>query len=65
MSTTSVTLTTLPDNLTTETASNTTVLEAVTKAGIQITTPCGHIAHCGKCRVVVTDGVSPPSEAER
>jgi uncharacterized 2Fe-2S/4Fe-4S cluster protein (DUF4445 family) len=41
------------------------VLEAAARAGIIIDTPCGGRALCGKCRVVVRDGCSPPTETER
>jgi len=41
------------------------VLEAAARAGIIIETPCGGRGTCGKCRVVVRDGCSEPTETER
>ncbi|MBT5875527.1 MAG: DUF4445 domain-containing protein [Candidatus Latescibacteria bacterium] len=41
------------------------VLEVLSETGILMTTPCGHQAMCGKCRILVTEGVSDPSDAER
>jgi len=41
------------------------VLEAAARAGIVVETPCGGRGTCGKCRVVVRDGCSEPTEAER
>jgi len=43
-----------------------TILEAARKLGIDITSICGGKGFCGKCRVIVTEGVvSPVTEAER
>ncbi len=41
------------------------VLEAAARAGIIIDTPCGGRGTCGKCRVMVRDGCSPPTATER
>lgn len=41
------------------------VLEAAARAGIIIETPCGGRGTCGKCRVVVREGCSEPTEIER
>jgi len=41
------------------------VLEAAARAGIIIETPCGGRGTCGKCRVVVRDGCTPPTDTER
>jgi uncharacterized 2Fe-2S/4Fe-4S cluster protein (DUF4445 family) len=41
------------------------ILEAAARAGIIIETPCGGKGTCGKCRVVVQDGCSEPTEDER
>jgi len=41
------------------------ILEAAARAGIIIETPCGGRGTCGKCRVVVRDGCSAPTETER
>ena len=65
MTKSSPTLTIQPDDLIVQVAAGTTVLEALTQAGIPVTAPCGRVAHCGKCRVVIQTGVSSPSDAER
>ncbi len=41
------------------------VIEAAAQAGLTIHTPCGGSGLCGKCRVQITAGACPPSEAER
>jgi uncharacterized 2Fe-2S/4Fe-4S cluster protein (DUF4445 family) len=47
-------------------APDTTLLEAAQQAGIVLTSTCGGMRSCGKCRVVVLEGrVSPASEDER
>lgn len=43
--------------------SGTILLEAAARAGIIIQTPCGGAGTCGKCRVRVTSGDCPASEA--
>jgi uncharacterized 2Fe-2S/4Fe-4S cluster protein (DUF4445 family) len=43
----------------------TTVIEAAARAGLTIDTPCGGSGTCGKCRVHVTAGACPPTEAEK
>ena len=40
------------------------ILEAAARAGIIIDTPCGGRGTCGKCRVVVRDGCTPPTTTE-
>ena len=41
------------------------ILEAAARAGIIIETPCGGRGTCGKCRVVVREGCSEPTDTER
>jgi len=43
----------------------TTVLEAAAVAGLVIDTPCGGAGTCGKCRVLVSQGATPSSDADR
>ena len=43
----------------------TKIIEAAARAGLTIDTPCGGSATCGKCRVQVTGGVSPPGDEDR
>ncbi|MFQ6042124.1 MAG: ASKHA domain-containing protein, partial [Candidatus Poribacteria bacterium] len=44
---------------------DTTLLEAITEAGISITAACGGKASCGKCRIIIEDGNLPlPTDAE-
>lgn len=40
------------------------VLDALARAGMVITGPCGGLGKCGKCRVMVRGGVSSPTAAE-
>jgi len=55
-----------PDNKSVEVATDTTILEAATEAGVAITSPCGGQATCGKCRVIVKKGAfPPPTKTER
>jgi uncharacterized 2Fe-2S/4Fe-4S cluster protein (DUF4445 family) len=58
-------LTIQPDGTTIRVPRETTVMEALAQAGMPVTAPCGRIGQCGKCRVVVTTGVSPYTEAEQ
>ena len=43
----------------------TTILEAAAVAGLVIDTPCGGAGTCGKCRVLVSRGATPSSDADR
>ena len=46
----------------------TTILEALRRGGVEITSLCGGFGLCGKCRVIVTrgaDNLSPLSDAEK
>jgi uncharacterized 2Fe-2S/4Fe-4S cluster protein (DUF4445 family) len=43
----------------------TTVAEAALIAGCAVETPCGSMGICGKCRVIVRDGVSLPDASEK
>ena len=40
-----------------------TVLEAAQQAGIEMTSPCGGHGTCGGCRVEITRGTPPPTDA--
>jgi uncharacterized 2Fe-2S/4Fe-4S cluster protein (DUF4445 family) len=46
----------LPENLSTEVPEGTRILDAVRKAGIDISSPCGGKGTCGKCAVRLLDG---------
>ena len=41
------------------------VLIAARKAGIRLESDCGGMGRCGKCKVVVSSGVTPPVPKER
>ncbi|MCJ7544213.1 MAG: ASKHA domain-containing protein [Phycisphaerae bacterium] len=41
------------------------VMEAAAQAGLTLQTPCGGGGVCGKCRIQVTSGACPATEAER
>ncbi|MBI4553328.1 MAG: DUF4445 domain-containing protein [Candidatus Latescibacteria bacterium] len=60
----SLSLTIQPDEIVVQVPFETTVMDALAQAGIPITAPCGRMAHCGKCRVVIAAGVLPPTEVE-
>ncbi len=45
--------------------SGTKLIEAAARAGLTIDSPCGGAGTCGKCRVHVTGGACPPTDAER
>ncbi|MGD9496352.1 MAG: ASKHA domain-containing protein [Armatimonadota bacterium] len=47
-----------------EVAPGTTVLDAAESLGVSITAPCGGRGRCGRCRVIVTNGCAPPTQAE-
>jgi len=65
MSQISYELTIQPENKKIIVPSNTTLLEAITGAGINITAACGGKSSCGKCRVIIADGNLPlPTDAE-
>jgi len=42
----------------------TRLLEAAGLAGMTVETPCGGAGSCGKCRVRITSGASPPGSAD-
>ena len=44
---------------------DTILFEAAARAGLLLQSPCGGNGTCGKCRVRITDGDCPPSEACR
>jgi len=60
-------LTIKPDNKSIELEKGANLLEAITKAGIQITSPCGGEGTCGKCRVIIESdtGLSPLNDLEK
>ncbi len=43
----------------------TKLLEAASRAGLTVDTPCGGGGTCGKCRLQITDGAPEPTEADR
>jgi len=55
----------LPHNITVEVQTKTRILEVARDNGIDIYTPCGGHARCGKCYVKVIDGMDPPSRVEK
>ena len=42
----------------------TKLLEAAGRVGLTVETPCGGSGTCGKCRVRITSGASPPAQAD-
>jgi len=52
-------ITILPENKVIH-ANQGTLLEALTKAGISIDSTCGGLGSCGKCKVHITKGKTPP-----
>lgn len=55
----------VPDNVICEAVAGETILAVADRAGVAIERVCGGRGTCGKCRVIVSGGVSEPSEAER
>ena len=43
----------------------TKLLEAAARAGMTLESPCGGMGTCGKCRVHVASGATPPTEADQ
>ncbi|MEW5813782.1 MAG: ASKHA domain-containing protein [Spirochaetota bacterium] len=60
-----VNITFKPQNITVWIPEGSSIIEAAQAAGIKITGPCGGKGTCGKCKVIVRDGISPLSNAER
>jgi len=56
-----VKVTFLPDKKNIEVNEGTTILEALKRAGININTPCGGKGICGKCKVLVVEGITTAS----
>ena len=56
-----VKITFLPDKKNIEVNEGTTILEALKRAGININTPCGGKGLCGKCKVLVVEGITTAS----
>ena len=56
-----VKITFLPDKKNIEVNEGTTILEALEKVGININTPCGGKGVCGKCKVLVVEGITTAS----
>jgi len=56
-----VKITFLPDKKNIEVNEGTTILEALKRAGINIDTPCGGKGICGKCKVLVVEGLTAAS----
>jgi len=58
-------ITFLPDKKNIEVYEGTTILEALKRAGINIDTPCGGKGTCGKCKVLVVEGITAASPIEK
>jgi len=54
-------ITFLPDKKNIEVNEGTTILEALKRVGINIDTPCGGKGICGKCKVLVVEGITAAS----
>ena len=54
-----------PDGVELYVRPGTLITEAAANAGCGVETPCGGMGTCGKCRIVVREGVSSPDKAER
>jgi len=59
-------ITFLPDKKNIKVNKGTTILEALEKVGMNINTPCGGKGICGKCKVLVKEGIAAvaPTEEE-
>jgi uncharacterized 2Fe-2S/4Fe-4S cluster protein (DUF4445 family) len=54
-----------PERLEVEVPEGSKIVAAIEKSGIAFELPCGGKGICGKCRVRVLEGASPPNETER
>ena len=43
----------------------TKIIEAAARAGLTLSTPCGGAGTCGKCKVMLSQGVHEPTEADQ
>lgn len=57
-------ITFLPDKKNIKVNKGTTILEALEKLGININTPCGGKGICGKCKVLVKEGIATAAPIE-
>lgn len=55
----------LPDHKEIEIKEKTLLLDALEEAGINIDTPCGGKGICGKCKVVIKNGITPVNDIEK
>ncbi|HEY4761088.1 MAG TPA: ASKHA domain-containing protein, partial [Thermoguttaceae bacterium] len=55
----------LPTDRTVYVLAGTRLMEAAAEAGIILDSPCGGEGTCGKCRLLIQNPSSPPTEAER
>jgi len=62
---TTVRVTFFPGDITVESPVGATVLQASRAAGVAVDAPCGEQGKCGKCRVRVLRGATPPDAHER
>jgi uncharacterized 2Fe-2S/4Fe-4S cluster protein (DUF4445 family) len=54
-----------PQNIDIEVERGTSLLKAISKAGLRLETDCGGMGRCGKCKVVVHKGTTPLTPRER
>lgn len=54
-----------PDGRTVQVADGSTLVEAAREAGIHLNSPCGGTGACGNCKVQLTSGDAPVTQAER
>lgn len=55
----------LPDKKTVKVNKGTVILDALEKAGINISTPCGGKGTCGKCKVLMKEGIPSATLVEK
>ena len=58
-------ITLLPENKSFTASRGLTLLEALENAGIYIDAPCGGKGLCGKCKVLVKEGITEPNDTEK
>ncbi|EHQ90992.1 ASKHA domain-containing protein [Desulfosporosinus youngiae] len=54
-----------PGALRQQAAAGTSIMEAMSQAGLESDFPCGGMGKCGKCRVKVIEGLAKPTSAEQ
>lgn len=55
----------IEENISIEVEKNTSLLDSIRNAGLDIETPCNGMGFCGKCKVIATGDLSEPTSEEK